>query len=404
MKRILFISNGYGEDYVAVNVAKEILNMEPSISIEGLPIVGEGNLYINSQIPIIGPHKFTPSGGFLSSIRTLVKDVREGLIKLHYKQLKSLKEWLKEDGIIIAVGDIVPLALAVFSKKPFFFISIQKSVYYVINNNYENIEKKEAIKIAKKAYLLEYYFMKNNRLLKVFPRDKLSYDILKLSHINAEYLGNPMMDGLEPTGRLNLDKFENYLKVLLLPGSRIPEAYNNFNIILNGIFSLVHSDIKERFLFLTALAKSINMSEVSKILDEKNFTHIDSSEDYMLYNYKNHFLLLTNLFNDCIHQAQIGICMAGTATEQFVGLGKPVIVIPGKGPQYTKKFAYAQKRLLGPSLFIAENPKTLPNVFKKIYKNEKILKEVHENGKRRMGEKGASQKIAESIIKTIKGG
>jgi len=44
MKRILFISNGYGEDYVAVNVAKEILNMEPSISIEGLPIVGEGNL------------------------------------------------------------------------------------------------------------------------------------------------------------------------------------------------------------------------------------------------------------------------------------------------------------------------------------------------------------------------
>ncbi len=404
MKRILFISNGYGEDYVAVNVAKEILNIDPSISIEGLPIVGEGNLYINNHIPIIGPHKSTPSGGFLSSIRALIKDVKEGLLKLHYEQLKSLKEWAKEDGIIIAVGDVFPLALAVFSKKPFFFISIQKSVYYVINNNYEGISKKEAIKIAKEAYLLEYYFMKNNRLLKVFPRDRLSCNILKLSHINAEYLGNPMMDGLESTGKLNLDKFENYFKVLLLPGSRIPEAYNNFKIILEGIFSLIHSDIKESFLFLTALAKSINRLEIRKILDEKNFTYIDSSEDYMLYNYKNHFLLLTNLFNDCIHQAQVGICMAGTATEQFVGLGKPAIAIPGKGPQYTKKFAYAQKRLLGPSLFIAENPKSLPGIFKKMYKNEKILKEIYENGKKRMGEKGASKKIAESIIKTIKGG
>jgi len=40
--------------------------------------------------------------------------------------------------------------------------------------------------------------------------------------------------------------------------------------------------------------------------------------------------------------------MAGTATEQFVGLGKPAIAIPGIGPQFTAAFAEAQSRHLGP--------------------------------------------------------
>ena len=34
--------------------------------------------------------------------------------------------------------------------------------------------------------------------------------------------------------------------------------------------------------------------------------------------------------------------MAGTATEQAIGLGKPVIQIEGKGPQFTKTFAEAK--------------------------------------------------------------
>ncbi|ACI19153.1 lipid-A-disaccharide synthase-related protein [Dictyoglomus thermophilum] len=406
MKRILFISNGYGEDYVAVNIAKEILNIDPSINIEGLPIVGEGRLYINNHIPIIGPHKSTPSGGFLSSIESLFRDIKEGLLSLHYQQIKSMKKWAKKEGFIIAVGDVIPLALAVLSKKSFFFVSIQKSVYYVLKENYEyrNINPQELTKIAPKAYLLEYYLMKNKRLLKIFPRDELSYNILRLSGINAEYLGNPMMDGLDPTNKLDLSPFRDYFKVLILPGSRTPEAYANLKILTESILSLIHSDIKENFLFLIALAPNLNLPKVRKILEEKNFLYVNSSEDYSMYSYKDHYLILTNLFNECLHQAQIGICMAGTATEQFVGLGKPAIAIPGKGPQYTKKFAYAQKRLLGPSLFIAENPENVPEIFKKIYKNEKILKEVYENGRKRMGEKGASRRIAEKILNIIRGG
>ena len=44
--------------------------------------------------------------------------------------------------------------------------------------------------------------------------------------------------------------------------------------------------------------------------------------------------------------------MAGTATEQAIGLAKPVIQIEGKGPQFTKSFAEAQRRLLGRYVFV----------------------------------------------------
>ena len=42
--------------------------------------------------------------------------------------------------------------------------------------------------------------------------------------------------------------------------------------------------------------------------------------------------------------------MTGTAVEQAVGLGKPIIAVPGNGPAFTYRFAEAQNRLLGDSV------------------------------------------------------
>ncbi|AKV71223.1 hypothetical protein VL20_6511 [Microcystis panniformis FACHB-1757] len=47
--------------------------------------------------------------------------------------------------------------------------------------------------------------------------------------------------------------------------------------------------------------------------------------------------------------------MAGTATEQLVGLGKPAITIAGSGPQFTPHFAKLQQRLLGCSILLGDS-------------------------------------------------
>ncbi len=403
MRKILFISNGYGEDYVAVNVAKEMKKLAPDLEIYGMPIVGEGSLYTRNHIPLMGPHKKLPSEGFLTNLKIFMRDLKAGIINLHYQQWRSLKKWSMIGDYIISVGDIVPLFYAVFSKKPFFFISIQKSVYYVIDDeNIDNLNYKNLRNLAMKTYLGEYFFLRNPRLIKIFPRDLITHNILKKLGINSEYLGNPMMDGLEPTNKLKIEEFKKFRKILILPGSRTPESYNNFAILLRGVLALINSGIQENFLFLTALSTNIDKEKIEKILEQKDFDKLENKEDYLIFKKHRHYLILTNLFNDCIHLAEIGLCMAGTATEQFVGLGKPAISVFGKGPQFTKKFALAQKRLLGKALFIAEKPEKIPEIFQSIYKNNKLLEEIYENGRKRMGEPGGSYRIAEKILTYIK--
>ena len=62
-----------------------------------------------------------------------------------------------------------------------------------------------------------------------------------------------------------------------------------------------------------------------------------------------------NGYTDCVHSVHAAVVMAGTATEQLVGLGLPVCTVPGDGPQFTPHFARLQKRLLGDSVVLCHD-------------------------------------------------
>ena len=105
--------------------------------------------------------------------------------------------------------------------------------------------------------------------------------------------------------------------------------------------------------------------------------------------------------------------MAGTAAEQAIGLGKPVIQIEGKGPQFTKTFAEAQRRLLGKYVFCANNYKdkndqinqTIKLIIKIIYLiqlNKKFMISCNENAKKRLGENKACFKMVDDMNIVIK--
>ena len=100
-------------------------------------------------------------------------------------------------------------------------------------------------------------------------------------------------------------------------------------------------------------------------------------------------------------QSDLAIAMAGTATEQFVGLGKPVITFPGEGPQFNYAFAEAQTRLLGCSILMLKSPTQAGEAIAAFIDNEQFLQQIALNGKRRMGEAGAAQRIAECLQKTL---
>jgi len=106
--------------------------------------------------------------------------------------------------------------------------------------------------------------------------------------------------------------------------------------------------------------------------------------------------LIRGLFPDVASWADAGIAMAGTATEQLVGLGKPVFTIAGNGPQFTNDFANAQSRLLGNSIILCSSNSIAKNM-SNILGDNMYMNVVRRNGRKRMGTAGASRNIAEEI-------
>ena len=53
-KAVLFVSNGYGEDSIALSILREIKLQSPDVKIYALPIVGNGGSYETEDCEILG--------------------------------------------------------------------------------------------------------------------------------------------------------------------------------------------------------------------------------------------------------------------------------------------------------------------------------------------------------------
>ncbi|MGB7488501.1 MAG: hypothetical protein WA901_20070, partial [Phormidesmis sp.] len=96
-QRLLYISNGHGEDNHSSHVIRTLRAIRPELEIVALPIVGEGNDYQKIGIPIIGPTYVLPSGGFTFMNRLrLINDIRAGLLTMTWKQYQAMKQHIDQ--------------------------------------------------------------------------------------------------------------------------------------------------------------------------------------------------------------------------------------------------------------------------------------------------------------------
>jgi len=421
-QRLLCLSNGHGEDAIALRILRALQNRLPSIEISALPIVGEGHLYESHGIPIIGLTKAMPSGGFIyMDGRQFLRDMQGGLLQLTLSQLRAVRHWAQTGGCILAVGDIVPLLFGWISGASYAFVGTAKSEYYLRDEEgllprtswFEQMESWSG-----SVYLpWERWLMQHPRCKAVFPRDALTTQVLRQWPIPAFDVGNPMMDDLTDDPDVGESNQWEWMKqfacqvertILLLPGSRIPEAYENWELILQGVDSVLEQWGDRPLLFLAAIAPSLDKAQFISTLEQKGWQIKKSfeSSDRILNSI---FLtqriqslgLIWSGFNACIHLADGAIAMAGTATEQFVGLGKPAFIIPGRGPQFTPSFAEAQTRLLGPSVTLVKNPSQIGKHMNMLFSDEQKLQRIQLNGRRRMGSQGASDRIAQHLTQAL---
>ena len=323
----------------------------------------------------------------------LWRDVRGGLIQLTLAQWQAVGRWARSGGSILAVGDIIPLLLAWQSGAHYTFVGTAKSEYYLQNPH------SIAAKLGGIYFPWERWLLRRSNCKAVFPRDRITTQALTKFGIPAFDLGNPMMDGLTsdsiPEDRLACATGDRQdLRMTLLPGSRAPEAYQNWSLILQGLNNLLNALPSQNLGAVAAVTPSLDAAEFLAVLRHAGWQQSDRG--WIKQNCT--IQIWIDRYRDALAYGDLAIAMAGTATEQFVGLGKPAIIIPGQGPQFTRLFAERQTYLLGESVILVDNPQSIGEIVPELMTDTSRLQRIKINGLERMGAAGAAAKIANCLL------
>ncbi|WP_448524600.1 lipid-A-disaccharide synthase-related protein [Parathermosynechococcus lividus] len=389
-RRLLCVSNGHGEDAIATAILQPLQQGCPEMEMTALPLVGEGLAYQRCGIPLLQTGKTLPSGGFIyMDWRQLWQDLRAGLVSLLGQQFDALQQWSKDGGHVLAVGDVVPLLFAYLSGCPYSFVGTAKSDYYLDGAAWWGAGW------AGSDYLpWEQWLLRSRRCWGVFPRDSRTAQGLQRLGIAANDCGNPMLDLVMPPPEPSPFHPKT---IVLLPGSRAPEAYRNWQLILNSL--IPYAD--EAIVLLAAISPGLEIGVFEESLGQ--WQRVPSPLAAAQARQYGHLQLILSQqhFREFLHWADGGIALAGTATEQAVGLGKPVVTFAGQGPQFTRAFARRQQQLLGSSLYYLENPRDAMPTLYRIWQDATQRQQAYNNGVERMGRAGAGARIAHALLQRL---
>jgi uncharacterized protein (TIGR03492 family) len=387
-RKVVFLSNGHGEDINASAIAVALAQLDPTVQMGAMPTVGAGHAYRRLGLEIIGPTKAEiPSGGFsYAHIRWLIADIADGVLGRLWKQAVAVKQYSRDADLVLAMGDEVPIGMAALTKRPFFSFLCSTSAHY---------EQRLQVSWPRSQMLRSEYCRR------IYTRDRFTAECMQAQGFSqATFVGNPFMDALVTGNR----QFPQPL-LAMLPGSRQPEAMANLKILLELALSLArlgHDKMPTCWLALTPNfltgdpAPLTNIPAPWQVLADR-LVHPEVTVYFA-----------TDAFGDILEQSTVVVGMAGTAIEQAVGLGKAVVQIPGRGPQFTYAFAEAQCRLLGSSVItIGQAPATAATVaaaartIDRICYDSIYLEKCRSAGQGRVGGRGAAAQIAQDILATL---
>lgn len=391
--KILFISNGHGEDNHSSHVIRTLQQLRPDLQIAALPIVGQGSAYRKLNIPIIGPTLTLPSGGFTYSNQIkLIKDIQAGLFGLLWGQFRAMRRYVPDCDLVFATGDTIGQSFAYFSGRPFIsFISCLSALY------------EGTLPLGR--YLFLKPVLQSPRCLTIFTRDShTAVDLRRQGLTKAQFGGIPSLDRLRPTGK-DLQLTAGMPMIALLPGSRMPEAARNLQLQLRWALEIAR--LAPPVQFRAALVPEL-MAQLGEIAAAEGWQYQAGVLRYVPVAAAPPLVEVRcydDAFSDIVCRTTLVLGMAGLAVDQAVAIGKPVIQVAGEGPQFTYAFAEAQTRLLGRSAQIIGTGPATPEILREAaqrtvatIQDADYLQACVENGHQRFGPLGASERIARAVL------
>lgn len=342
------------------------------------------------------------------------------------------------------MGDVVPLAVAAWAGSrrrlggalpggvKYGFVGCAKSDFYHCDADGAVEWRGAFYRGAEPSVYLpwERRLLAHPRCRLVAPRDVLTAARLRRRlPASAEHrvaaLGNPMMDGLEPDAAW-LAAVQAFVgpdgaAVAVLPGTRSPELYQNFKALL-AVAAAAAADADAdgaatgiipplRLLVPTTPAMS---ADVLQSLLPGNASRFRRGPDLTGGAGRTYWqegggglavAILDGGFAEALAASDVAAAMAGTATEQAVGLGLLVVTLPGKGPQFGRRFAEEQARLLGrESLTLCATAEEAAAALRAAVAERGQTGRAaacRRNGALRMGPPGAADRIADAFIRDV---
>jgi uncharacterized protein (TIGR03492 family) len=325
--KIIFLSNGYGEDTISTYIIRELKNKINNIDISAFPLVNDGEKYKQNNIKVIGPTKILKSSGISGflNIKNFIIDIKDGLLNLILKQLNFLKEYKNKKNIyLVAVGDIYPLFLSVFENK----LSKTNVIFIPTAKSYK----------TEPFNFIEIYLM--SLVNANFVRDEITYLKLKNKLNNVYFVGNPVLDieYLQLSENINLIN-----NIIILPG-RKQNCLNNLFYFIKAINLILNKIRTENILnFLPTF--SIIVPDFYPINEIKNLIKNELNQK----NKEKVYLLSDKYYRYVLENSYLVWGQGGSANEQAAGYKLPVISF-NENNWYRKR----QKKLLNNCLILVK--------------------------------------------------
>jgi len=376
LRRILFIANGHGEDSIAAELVSRLPSRLPA---DAFPLVGEGGAFAGI-CPVVGPRAHVPSQGWRHTRGSVWRDLRGGMLAGIGPAVGFLRSVKHHYDSVVVVGDNVGLLLCRLAGMP---VSIYLDVF--------------------KSGFAHRYSAPERLLLKstartVFCRDAMLAESLQASGIDGRFAGNVMLDTV-PYGSYDTSlRRLRPLAMTLLPGSR---ATTGDNLALQvealallpelsrpDIFVAVARDILPQH-----LAEATGLTFVPPLGDEPADLGTLTGLGLTLH-------LATGVAGNLMEEADLVLSQAGTATQQALGLGKPVVTF-NRSDNRPKRMADEQALMGEARELVPPDPAALARAVEALIADPAERTRRGEIGRQRLGPAGAAEKIVAQVLTRV---
>ncbi|MFN2528382.1 MAG: hypothetical protein ABR584_06650 [Candidatus Baltobacteraceae bacterium] len=376
MKRVLFVSNGHGEEAIAARLAID-LQSQCDAQNDHLALVGESNH--SSTMRQVGPRRSMPSGGLIAmgNVRNILRDFRSGLLVHTLAQLRFLRKSRGRYDAAVAVGDIFALLMAKQARaKRTIFVGTAKSVYVA---PYGPLEER---------------FLRHTDA--VFVRDPQTAQRLSEHGVCALAPGNVIVDLFSETDP-SVPSFDE--RLALFPGSR-EAAYSDAVFLCAVIRDL--SKGRPHLGATLSIAPRLSAQRFIDKLREDGWDVCLSDVSHCPFVLQTAGRRIVDAWTGppgaMLAGAKLVLGQAGTANEAAAASGIPVLAFEEPGAREHGWYRMRQRGLLGAAMkLIAGNPPVAATQVGNLLDDDATRAAMGRIGRERMGGAGGSAAIAAKI-------